>query len=155
MVSIMKIISDNNTLTIGAFEPVSLPALNMENIIAKVDTGAYSGAVHCTEIKVMRRQSDRVKVLRFLPSGNGPDTIELEKYKVTNVRSSSGHRLKRYLIETDIIIRDKRYTVNIGLSDRSDMQREVLIGRRFLRENGILVDVRINQELDNDGGEKI
>ena len=153
--NIMKIISDNNTLTIGAFEPVSLPALNMENIIAKVDTGAYSGAVHCTEIKVRRRQSDGVKVLHFVPSGNGPDTIELEKYKVTNVRSSSGHRLKRYLIETDIIIRDKRYTVNIGLSDRSDMQREVLIGRRFLRENGILVDVRINQGLDNDGGEKI
>jgi len=153
--NIMKIISDNNTLTIGAFEPVSLPSLNMKNVIAKVDTGAYSGAVHCTDIRVARRQSDGVKVLRFVPSGNGPDAIELEKYKVTNVRSSSGHRLKRYLIETDIIIRDKRYTVKIGLSDRSDMQREVLIGRRFLRENGILVDVRINQELDNDGGEKL
>ncbi|MBC7868615.1 ATP-dependent zinc protease [Candidatus Saccharibacteria bacterium] len=151
----MKNLSDNNTLTIGAFESVSLPALNMENIIAKVDTGAYSGAVHCTLIKIIRRKLDGVKVLHFVPSGNHQGVIELEKYKVTNVRSSSGHRLKRYLIETDIIIRNKRYTVSIGLSDRSDMQREVLIGRRFLRQNGILVDVRINQELDNDGGEKI
>ena len=151
----MKSSSDNNTLTIGAFEPVSLPSLNMKNVIAKVDTGAYSGAVHCTVIKVIRHKSDGVKVLQFMPSGNHQGIIELEKYKVTNVRSSSGHRLKRYLIETDIIIRNKRYTVSIGLSDRSDMQREVLIGRRFLRQNGILVDVRINQELDNDGGEKI
>ena len=151
----MKNIIDKNTLTIGAFEYVSLPGLKMDNIIAKVDTGAYSGAVHCESIELIRRKSDLMKVLRFVPSHNHSDVIEVEKYKVTNVRSSSGHRLKRYLIETDIIIRDKRYTVIIGLSDRSDMQREVLIGRRFLRQNAILVDVRINQELDNDGGEKL
>lgn len=148
-------ISDNKPLTIGAFEHVSLPSLKLENIIAKIDTGAYSGAVHCSVIKVIHRSPDGLKVIRFIPSDGHQDIVELEKYKVTNVRSSSGHRLKRYLIETDIIIRNKRYTVNIGLSDRSDMQREVLIGRRFLRQNGILVDVRINQELDNDGGEKL
>lgn len=151
----MKIPFRSKTLTIGSFEYVSLPALKMENIVAKIDTGAYSGAVHCSLIKVIRRKSDGVRVLRFTPSDNDQHVIELEKYSVTNVRSSSGHRVKRYLIETDIIIRNKRYTVNIGLSDRSDMQREVLIGRRFLRQNHILVDVRINQELDNDAGEKL
>lgn len=150
----MKDLPDN-TLTIGAFEYVTLPGLKMENVVAKVDTGAYSGAVHCINIKTIRRKSDGVRVLRFTPSGEYNDTIELESYKVTNVRSSSGHRLKRYIIETDIIIRNKRYTVIIGLSDRSDMQREVLIGRRFLRQNSMIVDVRINQELDKDVGEKI
>lgn len=147
--------SDTTPLTIGAFEHVSLPALRMENVIAKIDTGAYSGAVHCSHIKVQRRKTDGVKVLQFVPSNNHDHMVELENYKMTNVRSSTGHRLKRYLIETDIIIRNRRYTVNIGLSDRSDMQREILIGRRFLRQNSMLVDVRINQELDNDGGEKL
>jgi len=143
------------TLTIGSFECVTLPALQMDDVVAKIDTGAYSGAVHCSNIKVIRRKSDGVKVLRITPSNNHHHVIDLEKYTVTYVRSSTGHRVKRYLIETDIIIRNKRYTVNIGLSDRSDMQREVLIGRRFLRQHNILVNVRINQELDNDAGEKL
>ncbi|MEP7204660.1 MAG: RimK/LysX family protein [Candidatus Saccharibacteria bacterium] len=146
---------DTTPLTIGAFEYVSLPALRMENVIAKIDTGAYSGAVHCSRIKVLTRKIDGVKVLQFIPSNNHDHVVELENYKMTNVRSSTGQRLKRYLIETDIVIRNQRYTVNIGLSNRSDMQREVLIGRRFLRQNDMLVDVRINQELDIDGGEKI
>jgi hypothetical protein len=34
------------------------------------------------------------------------------------------------------------------------MNYEILIGRRFLRENNILVDVRINKELDSDGDKK-
>lgn len=143
------------TLTIGSFEYVSLPALKMVNVVAKVDTGAYSGAVHCSLINVIRRKSDGISVLRFTPSNNEHHVIELEKFSTTYVTSSNGHRVKRYLVETDIIIRNKVYTVNIGLSNRSDMQREVLIGRRLLRQNHILVDVQINQELDNDAGEKI
>lgn len=47
-------------------------------------------------------------------------------------------------------IRGESYDVSIGLSDRQDMQYEILIGRKFLREHGILVDVRENSDLDKD-----
>ena len=147
-------ISDT-TITVGSFEYVSLPGLKMDNIVAKIDTGAYSGAIHCTDIQVVRRVTDNMKVLRFKPSNQHDNVFEFEHFKAVNVRSSSGHQIKRYLIETDIIIKHKQYTIRIGLTDRSDMQREVLIGRRFLRQHNMLVDVRINQELDNDGGGKI
>lgn len=144
----------DNTITVGSFEYVSLPGLKMDNIIAKIDTGAYSGAIHCNDIKVVRRKSDGKRVLRFKTS-NLEDVFKFEDFKTVKVRSSNGHQIKRYIIETDIIIRHKKYTIRISLSDRSDMQREVLIGRRFLRSHNMLVDVRINQELDNDGGGKI
>jgi hypothetical protein len=151
----MKDMSRDTTITIGSFEYVDLPGLKMDNIVAKIDTGAYSGAINCTDIKEVRRKTDGIKVLRFKPSNQHDNVSEFEDFKTVKVRSSSGHQIKRYLIETDIIIKQKQYTIRIGLTDRSDMQREVLIGRRFLRQHNMLVDVRINQELDNDGGVKI
>lgn len=139
----------------GSFEPVAIPALGIENTIAKIDTGAYSGALHCSFIEVTKRTTDGKRVLRFIPSDNSAHLTEIDNYTSTYVRSSTGHRVKRYLFITDIIIRGKTYPIKIGLSNRSDMIYEVLIGRRFLRDNGILVDARINQALDNDGGEKL
>jgi hypothetical protein len=75
---------------------------------------------------------------------------------VTHVRSSTGHEVKRYIICTEIVVNEKKYPITIGLSNRSKMLREILVGRRFLRENNILVDTRINQELDldKDSGDK-
>jgi hypothetical protein len=139
----------------GIFECISIPELGINNVYAKIDTGAYSGALHCSKIRECKRKSDGKKVLQFTPSRNHSNVMELTNYRSAYVRSSSGHRVKRYLFDTNIVIKGKVYKIRIGLSDRSDMSFEILIGRRFLRENNILVDVRINQELDTDGERKI
>ena len=133
----------------GCVEYVSLPQFGMQDVIAKIDTGAYSGALHCSSIREIKK--DGKKFLRFTPSANHSHTMETDDYESTTVRSATGHEVKRYIITTKIYIQDKEYDICIGLSDRSKMQREVLIGRRFLRENDVLVDTRINQELDTDG----
>lgn len=138
-------------MVIGCLEPVSLPSLGVFNELAKVDTGAYSGALHCTDIRIFRRGVLRKRVLKFVPLGDAKLAVETTEFQKTYVRSATGHRVKRYIIETQIEIHGKTYPIKIGLSDRSDMKRAVLIGRRFLRENGILVDVRIGQELDDEG----
>lgn len=136
---------------IGCFEVVSLPELGLNNQIAKIDTGAFSGALHCTDIRVVRRGPDKHRVLRFTPNGNPALATETTTFLETYVRSASGHRTKRFIIDTTLELHGKAYPLRIGLSDRSDMKRPVLIGRRFLRENNILVDVRINEELDDEG----
>lgn len=138
-------------MVIGCFETVTLPLLGVKNEIAKVDTGAYSGALHCTDIRVIRRGVLRNRVLKFVPLGNQRLATETTEFQKTYIRSATGHRVKRYIIETEIEINGTTYPIKIGLSDRSDMKRAVLIGRRFLRENGILVDVRIGRELDDEG----
>jgi hypothetical protein len=145
----------NTETTFGIFEQISIPELGINNVLAKIDTGAYSGALHCSKIREFIRESDGKKVLRFTPSENHSNAMELTDYHSAYVRSSSGHRVKRYLFDTDIVIKGNVYKIRIGLSDRSDMSFEILIGRRFLRENNILVDVRINQEFDTDGERKI
>lgn len=136
---------------LGIFEDISFPELGIVKVFAKVDTGAYSGALHCTDIKVFRRGKDKKRILKFVPLGNKKYATETDTFDETYVRSSSGHRIKRYVIATSVVVQGKTYSTRIGLSNRSDMKREALLGRRFLRENNLLVDVRINSEYDDEG----
>lgn len=143
--------ADEKPLVIGSFELVSLPMLGIKDEMAKIDTGAYSGALHCTDIKIVRRGILRKRILKFIPLGIPELATETDKFIKTYIRSATGHRIKRFVIDTELELRGKTYPVRIGLADRSDLKRSVLIGRRFLRENNILVDVRINQEHDDEG----
>ena len=136
---------------LGCLETVSLPAYEIYEEMAKVDTGAYSGALHCTDIRVVRRGVFRKRYLKFVPLGDPKLATETDTFLKTYVRSATGHRIKRFIVDTEIIIQGTVYPIRIGLSDRSDLKRPVLIGRRFLRENNLLVDVRINQEQDEEG----
>ena len=140
----------NRKKIIGCLEPVSFPELGVSNTLAKVDTGAFSGALHCTDIKVVRRGKHKQRVLKFTPVGNPALAQETTEFERAFVRSATGHRQRRYIITTTIECDGHVYTTQIGLSNRRDMKREVLLGRRFLRENNILVDVRINKELDDE-----
>lgn len=145
----------NSNEIFGICEYVSIPDLGLGNVLAKIDTGAYSGSLHCSKIKYFTRKSDGNKVLRFTPSYNHSNEVELTHFFSSYIRSSTGHRVKRYLFDTNIVIKGETYKIRIGLSDRSDMNYEILIGRRFLSENNILVDARINQDLDIDRGKKL
>ena len=138
----------NNLEIFGIFEHVTIPELGINNVLAKIDTGAYSGALHCSKIKEVIR-SDGKKVLRFTPSENHSYAMELTDYKRSYIRSSTGHRVRRYLFDTNIVIKGIAYQIRIGLSDCSDMSYEILLGRRFLRANKILVDVNINKKFDS------
>lgn len=135
---------------LGSIEYVSMPELGMYRKEAKVDTGAYSGALHSTNARVIKTV-DGTRVLRFSASDNPHHVMEFSKFRSVKVRSALGHQVKRYLIDTNIALRGNLYPITIGLSNRKDMQKEILIGRRFLREHGMLVDVRINSDdEDND-----
>jgi hypothetical protein len=138
-------------VTVGCFETVSLPALGVLDIVAKVDTGAYSGALHCTDIRLVRRGWNRKRYLKFTPLGDPALATETDVFQKTHIRSATGHRIRRFIINSEVMVQGKKYPIRIGLSNRSDMKRAVLLGRRFLRENNMLVDVHINEDLDEEG----
>lgn len=135
---------------VGFVEPISIEEFGVVDVLAKIDTGAYSGAVHCVIIEVSEKE-DNHHWLRFQPVSKEHKVIETKNFETTYTRSASGHRDIRYIVPVTIKVRDSKYKTKIGLSLRDELKFPILVGRRFLRENNLMVDVRINQEYDSDG----
>lgn len=125
---------------IGSFEPVSFPDFEIGELTAKIDTGAYSGALHCTKIR--EETTADGKVLHFSPFDHPEITKTVTEFAVRHVRSSIGEAQKRFFINTHIRIQGKVYPIVLSLADRSEMKWPVLIGRRFLRQQHFLVDAQ-------------
>jgi len=124
---------------VGVFEPVEFPKFGITDLIAKIDTGAYTGALHCTKIEEI--VTPKGKQLHFSPFDHPELTIKTRNHYVSYVKSSDGRGKKRFMIRTTVKIQNKNYPIILSLADRSAMKWPILIGRRFLRANQLLVDV--------------
>ncbi len=126
-------------IIIGRREWVSFADLNLSNIEAKIDTGAYTSSIHCHQISV---NGDTVSCV-FLdpehPNYTG-ETLSFEIFKSVKVRSSNGQEEERYMIKTIIEVLGEKHPIRLTLTDRSNMNYPILLGRRFLRKK-FLVDV--------------
>lgn len=131
---------DTNTTVIGSFERVSFPHFaKIGEVTAKIDTGAFSGALHCTKIRVEDTASG--KILHFSPFDHPEIEVSADNFSVQYVKSSNGTSEARYFITTEISMQGKTYPIFLSLADRSEMKWPMLIGRRFLKDNRFLVDV--------------
>jgi len=126
---------------IGAFEKVSFPDFGIFNVVAKVDTGALSGALHATHISEIILPTGE-KAVSFHPYGEAKQKTTATAFKKKSVKSSNGQIQQRYVIATTVVLEGVQYPINISLSDRSNMMKGVLIGRGFLRRHGFLVDAK-------------
>ena len=129
--------------TVGTLLHVDLPVLAVQNMVAKVDTGAFSGSLHATDIQEIK--SGKTKQLQFVPHGK-TTPVKFDSFHRRQIKSSNGQVSNRYAIDTDIVILGDSYPITITLSDRSSMKYPMLIGRNFLQTHGFLVDVSINNE---------
>lgn len=120
---------------IGRIEKISFPDLEINLIDAKVDTGAYTTALHVRDIKLENGQ------LSFIPN-NSNKRYYFDKFRCIKVKSSFGKIQKRYSVYTRVIVGEKVYKIHISLSNRKNMRYPVLIGRRFLYRFNYIVDVR-------------
>lgn len=129
--------------TVGRKELVDFPLLGLKAIEAKIDTGAYSTALHAH--KIWTELIDGREVLHFelLDPGNPAyqDVIlTTARFYRKNVRSSNGRIEKRFIIKTTIVLGGKKRKTDVSLTNREKMRFPVLIGRKVLK-NGFLVDV--------------
>lgn len=131
--------------TIGSHLEVNLPMLGIESLVAKVDTGAYSGALHASKIREVK-SADGKSMLRFCPLASDDHTIEVDQFHKRKVKSSNGIAKNRYAIDTFIEIYGRSYPITITLADRSKMKHHLIIGRNFLRIHGFLIDLTQNKK---------
>lgn len=124
---------------IGRVDKIDFPKLGLFNIDVKIDTGAYTSAIHCSDIIV---EDDSLRCI-FNSEGHqnfGETEIVFNEYSRTNVKSSNGYKEYRYKVKSEVVFFGKTYKINLTLSTRDDMKFPVLIGRQFLKQK-FIVDV--------------
>ncbi|MBL7962282.1 MAG: ATP-dependent zinc protease [Flavobacteriales bacterium] len=124
---------------IGRTEYIALPRLGIERVEAKIDTGAYRSALHYHRVKVRRGEKGRELVVSFYMGRKRP-TIVFRTFKRVTVKSSTGHKTRRWLVTTTVQLNGHQVRTPFTLFDRSDMKYQVLLGRKFL-QGRFVVDV--------------
>ncbi len=137
----MKKRSDFHKVIIGRAEELSLVDLDVKNIPAKTDTGAYRSAIHASNIHL----NSATNTLTFELFGGHPMfggisvKVSTDKFKKVEIANSFGHKEHRYEVKLRTKLGPKVFLASYTLADRSKKIYPILIGRKML--NGrFLVD---------------
>jgi len=124
---------------IGAFEYVDLPLLNIERVLAKIDTGASISAIHSTfqEITLI----SGIEYLSF--NVIKPNLIlKTKDYSLVNVTNSFGEQEKKYKINLITKINNSIFENEFILSDRSNLEQKILIGKNIIDKGNFVIDIK-------------
>lgn len=126
----------------GWREWVKLPELGLENIKAKVDTGARTSCLHAFKIRPFIENNQQRVEFQIHPIQRNTDCVQTCTADVIDQRvvtDSGGHKEDRWVIETDLVIGEHHWPIEVTLSSRDNMMFRMLIGRTALK-NRALVD---------------
>lgn len=136
-----------NKMVIGWHEWCALPKLHLPAIKAKIDTGAKTSALHAFEIKPYKKQSETYVKFLIHPIQGDDETVVQCRAKVVDIRSvmsSNGHKEKRYVISTPLVMGGERWDIEVTLSNRDPLTYRMLLGREALERHVIIDPHRIN-----------
>lgn len=131
----------SNLDIIGSTEFVDIAKI--KHIPAKIDTGADSSSIWASHIRVTK---EGVLHFRLFDKGSPFYTgkaFKRKDYKVAVIRNASGYEQVRYRTHLTLTLNNRRIKVLFNLSDRSNNNFPVLIGRRSI-SGKFLVDVSKN-----------
>ncbi|MEY2972469.1 MAG: ribosomal protein S6--L-glutamate ligase [Pseudomonadota bacterium] len=123
--------------TIGWEEWAALPKLGLPAIKVKTDTGAKTSALHAENIQLKGTRLNPKVSFEVSPDPDLPNIRILCHAKVIDQRevvSSNGISELRYVIETPISIGNKKWDIEITLSNRSSMTYRMILGRSALEK---------------------
>lgn len=128
-------------ITLGWREWVGLPNLGIQRIKAKVDTGARTSALHAFKLEYFTE--DKVDRIRFHihPKQRDNTTVMTCIADVVDrrlVTDSGGHSEQRWVIATPVLIGESRWTIEITLTARDNMQFRMLLGRTALNQHAVV-----------------
>jgi hypothetical protein len=122
---------------IGRTDRASFPDLGLTAIPIKIDTGAYTSSIHCTNSKVENGVLYADFYDENLPKSK-PKTISFTDFSTKKVKSSNGVVQNRFIIKSKIKLFGKVYKIALTLANRKKMKNPVLIGRKFLSKKFVV-----------------
>jgi hypothetical protein len=127
---------------IGWREKVDLPEWGVKNVLAKIDTGAKTSAIHVENARHTKPGKVAFDVVRSRKKNAKRTTVEADIVRETRVKSSSGHANERIVVATTMRIGDHEKRIELTLVSRPHMICRMLVGRTAL-EGDFLVDVSL------------
>ncbi|TXD46509.1 ATP-dependent zinc protease [Polaribacter sp. IC073] len=128
-------------ITIGRSDKADFPELSLYEIDLKVDSGAYTSSIHCSNISEIT--VDGASLIQFTlldpehPFYNNKEFTS-KNYASKIVKSSNGISEKRFMIHTEIFIFNQTFPIYLTLSERKDMKFPILLGRKFLNKKFVI-----------------
>lgn len=124
---------------LGRSDRVDLPDLGLENVQAKVDTGAYTCSLHCSQAKIVDEVLEFILLDEEHPEFTGMP-FRVQTFDQREVRNSFGEAELRYVIKSRIRLHGRVIRAEFSLSNRGNLRFPVLLGRKILRHR-FLIDV--------------
>lgn len=126
-------------------EWVGLPELGIEQIKAKVDTGARTSALHAFKIKPFSEGGVEHVEFHLHPMQRDLETIQVCRAPVIDQRTvtdSGGHKEDRWVIATSVTIGPHTLPIEMTLTSRDEMLFRMLLGRTAIKNIALVNPAR-------------
>ncbi|WP_154224455.1 ATP-dependent zinc protease family protein [Marinicella rhabdoformis] len=124
----------NKYLQVGWKEWGSLPDLDIERVHIKIDTGAKTSSLHCVKYEKFERKG-KTWVRFWTAVDQDSETLQVCEARLLDKRSvtsSGGHSTHRPVIQSELVLGDNSWPIEITLADRSVMRFRMLLGREAM-----------------------
>ncbi len=128
---------------VGWREWLALPALGIDRLQCKIDTGTRIAALHALDVEPFRQGGQLHVRFRLYPLHGDERTSVRCSAPISDqrqIRSSNGLRERRFVIQTRMVLGPIHQEIEITLADRGPMRFGMLLGRQSLVDGGWLVD---------------
>jgi len=138
--------------TLGYVEWVVMQDTSLR-LKARLDTGAKTSSLHAVNIEPFEKEGDEWVSFQ-IPLGDHSDQptegeldhediiLELERpvERTVLIKRKGAPSQKRYVVMMDFCIAGTTHTTQFSLTDRGKFSYPALLGRRFMRDDNILID---------------
>ncbi len=126
---------NESKVLLGSEEWCSFPELGIPAIKARVDSGAKTSALHAINIAPFIKNDTNWVKFDINPIQNNVRTIihcEAPLIDKRIVKSSSGYREQRYVIQTQLKLGAETWAIEVTLTNRDSMGFRMLLGREAM-----------------------
>lgn len=126
---------------LGWREWAMLPALGIERLKVKIDTGARTSALHAFRVTTFERAGETFARFYVHPTQHRrhPEILcEAPVVDERTVKSSNGENQLRYVVETSLKIGEYEWPIELTLTNRDEMGFRMLLGRQALRQRFVV-----------------
>ncbi len=124
-----------NPKFIGRSDKADFAKINLKRVRVKIDSGAYTSAIHCCNIEETRER--KLKVI-FLDPDDPKYTGKIhifKKYFKTSVKSSNGETEERFVITTQICFHRRIYRASETTCINSGNRQNIHLTKRTATGN--------------------